>query len=84
MLCSGRFYLFKGKILSLKSISSCEKVVQKRPQAFLNHSKNHLSSEYGQSTAETILNPILPCYSTVTLLARLRGLSTSQPRSTAI
>jgi len=27
---------------------------------------------------------ISPCYSTVTLLARLRGLSTSQPRMTAM
>ena len=31
-----------------------------------------------------VLCSILPCYSTVTLLARLRGLSTSQPRSTAM
>ena len=33
---------FHGKSHPLKGISSCEKVVQNCPQAFLNHSKNHL------------------------------------------
>ncbi len=42
-----------------------------------------LAFQTTQSTA-TERRLSLPLYSTVTLLARLRGLSTSQPRSTAM